>query len=187
MKSLLYSFLLLGFFTFSQCKKKSTNPIDELPPETQTGANTFGCLVDGKAFKPGGASLSGGSLQCNYQYLGNQVGGGYFFVVKGTNQSDAGVFSVSLFIDSLQIFQGNKLTLRSRINGNASASYFKSPTNPYYEIYKTGSTNFLGEIWVKKFDTLNQIVSGTFWFDAVNNSGQKVEIREGRFDMRYTR
>ena len=127
MKSLLCFFLLLTFFTFSHCKKSTpANPIDELPPETQTGVNTFGCLVDGQAFKPGGASLSGGSLQCNYQYLGNQVGGGYFFVVKGTSQSDAGVFSVSLFTDSLQIFQGSKLTLRSRVNGNASASYSTS-------------------------------------------------------------
>ena len=119
------------------------------------------------------------------QTYGNQVGGGYFFVVKGTNQSDAGVFSVSLFTDSLQIFQGNKLTLRSRINGNASASYFKSPTNPYYEIYKTDSTNFLGEIWVKKLDSINQIVSGTFWFDAVDSNGIIVQVREGRFDMNY--
>ena len=77
-KILTASFLLLLLFAFSQCKKNQTNPIDELPPETQTGANTFGCLVDGQAFKPGGASLSGGSLQCNYQYLGNGTGGGIF-------------------------------------------------------------------------------------------------------------
>ncbi len=35
------------------CKKKeSSNPKDDLPPITHTGANTFGCLVDGKLFKP---------------------------------------------------------------------------------------------------------------------------------------
>ncbi|TXT34444.1 MAG: hypothetical protein FD136_331 [Chitinophagaceae bacterium] len=45
------SFVLLS----SSCRKnKPVNPIDQLPPETQTGANTFGCLVDGGVFKPGG-------------------------------------------------------------------------------------------------------------------------------------
>ena len=29
------------------------------------------------------------------------------------------------------------------------------------------------------------IQSGTFWFDAVNEKGKKVEIREGRFDMHF--
>ena len=43
------SFILIS----SSCKKnKSDNPINQLPPETQTGANTFGCLVDGKVFLP---------------------------------------------------------------------------------------------------------------------------------------
>ena len=28
-------------------------------------------------------------------------------------------------------------------------------------------------------------VSTTFWFDAVNAQGEIVEIREGRFDMKY--
>lgn len=60
------TFLLLS----GSCRKnRQPNPIDQLPPETTTGANTFGCLIDGKLFKPGGAQLSGGSLSCNYQYL----------------------------------------------------------------------------------------------------------------------
>lgn len=68
----------------SGCRKnKPVNPIDQLPPETQTGANTFGCLVDGEIFKPGGAQLSGGSLQCNYQFFNNS----YYFVLIGRNQT----------------------------------------------------------------------------------------------------
>jgi hypothetical protein len=27
------------------------------------------------------------------------------------------------------------------------------------------------------------ILSGTFWFDAVNDIDEKVEIRDGRFDL----
>jgi len=35
-------------------------------------------------------------------------------------------------------------------------------------------------------DVENNIVSGTFWFDAVNDPREIVEVREGRFDMRFT-
>jgi hypothetical protein len=73
---LITSFILLS----SSCQKeKLKNPTDELPPETQTGANTFGCLVNGQVFKPGGAQLSGGSLQCNYQFVNNS----FYFVLIG--------------------------------------------------------------------------------------------------------
>lgn len=29
------------------------------------------------------------------------------------------------------------------------------------------------------------IIAGTFWFDAINDKGEKVQIREGRFDWQY--
>jgi hypothetical protein len=65
MKNLL---LLLVTLTLSCCTKddnKPKNPIDQLPPATQTGANTAGCLVNGKAFLPRGYSPIG-NLFCNY-------------------------------------------------------------------------------------------------------------------------
>lgn len=34
------------------CKKKTEDPISQLPAATQTGANTFGALVNGEAFTP---------------------------------------------------------------------------------------------------------------------------------------
>ena len=44
----------------SQCKKtNTTDPIDQLPPATQIGANTFGCLVNGKVYVPKGYSGNG--------------------------------------------------------------------------------------------------------------------------------
>ena len=44
-------FLLAVFLVFIGCSSDS-NPEDGLPKETQTGANTFGCLIDGKLYKP---------------------------------------------------------------------------------------------------------------------------------------
>jgi len=31
----------------------------------------------------------------------------------------------------------------------------------------------------------NAVLSGTFWFDAINSEGEIVEVREGRFDVKY--
>jgi len=169
----------------ASCKKhKTVKPIDQLPPETQTGANTFGCLVNGQAFKPAGAQLMGGALQCNYQF----VNSAYYFVLVGRHQSTNSLLtSVGLYTDSLPIQTDNKLVLKMRAKGNPSGDYFKALSASQYEQYETNGTSYIGELCVKKFDSINQIISGTFWFDAVNSNGQKVEVREGRFDVHYTR
>ena len=62
-KFLLYSSLLL----LTQCSKCKNDPAPEppkdplalLPPETQTGQRTFGCLVNGQAWTPAGNPFGG--------------------------------------------------------------------------------------------------------------------------------
>ena len=50
--------LLFTTFTLSSCNKDEDNnsktELEKLPPATQTGANTAGCLVNGVAFLPKG-------------------------------------------------------------------------------------------------------------------------------------
>lgn len=68
----------------------------------------------------------------------------------------------------------------------ASGRYFISnSSNTTYTEYLTTSS-IIGELKMTKFDEINRIVSGTFWFDAVNNNGEQVQVREGRFDVHYT-
>jgi hypothetical protein len=46
---------------------------------------------------------------------------------------------------------------------------------------------YTGELIITKLDFINNIVSGTFWFDLENPfTGERVEIREGRFDTLFT-
>jgi hypothetical protein len=54
----------------------------------------------------------------------------------------------------------------------------------YFNRFYTNLIN-KGELTITKFDDVNQIMSGTFWFDAVNDKGVKVEVREGRFDVHF--
>ena len=62
-----------------------------------------------------------------------------------------------------------------------------------YSITKNGVQNqysttpqVVGEMTITKLDFENNIVSGTFWFDAINDEGEIVEVREGRFDMQFS-
>ena len=50
----IYPLLLAALLGLSQCKKNDINPVDQLPPATQTGANTFGCLVNRQVWLPKG-------------------------------------------------------------------------------------------------------------------------------------
>jgi hypothetical protein len=52
MKYLLPPALALSLLT--QCKKADLDPASQLPPATQTGAGTFGCLLNGQPWTPSG-------------------------------------------------------------------------------------------------------------------------------------
>lgn len=71
-------FLSLILLSTSSCKDDDdtpTNPVDQLPPATQTGENTFGCLLDGEVFIPSGGT---NPLDCVYQF----VNGGIILVYR---------------------------------------------------------------------------------------------------------
>ena len=51
----------------------------------------------------------------------------------------------------------------------------------------TSATQFPGTLIITRFEPANFIISGTFNFTAKEiNTGETVEITEGRFDMQYT-
>ncbi len=43
-----------------------------------------------------------------------------------------------------------------------------------------------GEIYFTKFDLINRIASGTFWFDVLASDSTIIEIRNGVFDVTFT-
>jgi len=173
-------FISVSLF-FTGCKK-NTPAIDQLPPATQTGARTFGCLVNGKVFKPKGDLFTGPRLSCAYQYNN----GGYSFQLHAKQDIGNGLLSIGVFTDSLPISQGVIIKLSEPdVKGKSYGLHGKYTPEGLGSLYYTqpGGT---GELHITKFDETNRIVSGTFWFDAVNSNGEKVQVREGRFDMHYT-
>ena len=187
LKILSFFTLISHLFCFAQCKKHKSpgNPVDQLPPETQTGANTFGCLINGQAFLPKGPSLSP-ILQCAYQYLNTNYSQGYFFQLSGSDRSKStDITSVGIYTDSLNINE-NVFQLGDNKPGNAYGFYSrKNLQGVNMALYTT--SNLAGQLTVTRFDEINQIVSGTFWFNAVNTNGDTVHVTDGRFDMQFTK
>ncbi len=62
------------------------------------------------------------------------------------------------------------------VNGNVLSEF------TYYTI-----KGYKGILYFNKVDESAQIISGTFWFDAINSFGDTIKISEGRFDVKYTR
>ena len=185
-------FVFAIIFPFCGCKKHTSqpaNPVDQLPPATQTGANTFGCLINGQVVvihKPF-LDLSP-DYGCQYQLIYPTVSG-YSLNVFGTDKIDGCHFkSVDVALDSIQL-QETTYSLNTSIvqhgrYGLVDISY-DCPPSPLLT-YITDSTT-TGQLTITHFDQQQQIVSGTFWFDAVEQTrGDTVHVTNGRFDMHYT-
>ncbi|MEO9100410.1 MAG: hypothetical protein ABI267_08820 [Ginsengibacter sp.] len=188
-----FFFILTSLFFItlfaSECKKhKPSNPVDQLPPETQIGANTFGCLINGEAFLPKGPSLSP-ILQCAYQYLNTNYSQGYFFQLSaGNKRNSSNVFGIGIFSDSLAIKEG-VFTLNENQKRNAYGLYsrFQEQGNIVESTILYTKSNLSGQLIITKFDEINQIVAGTFWFNVVKSPGDTIKVTDGRFDMQFTK
>jgi hypothetical protein len=180
--------ILLGLATiwllgFSQCKKNKDAEA-QLPPETATGAMTFGCKVNGKVFVPrDGRGRLG--LFCRYVNLGSGPGGGWYLSIPATDWVPETIPAVDITTDSLLLVEGMSYDFKlgsnnQPIKGTVQAVY-SNGFNSYPKI-----SNEAGSLLIKKFDQSNRIISGTFSFIGTNTAnGEKLNITEGRFDIRY--
>ncbi len=114
MKRILITMLLIfPLWGLGGCSKdddqSSQDPVSQLPEATQTGENTFGCLLNGEIFLPDNRHLS---LDCVYQY----VDGGYYFSLQGNRDNE---FFHSILIgistNDLKIEQGGVYPLGENI------------------------------------------------------------------------
>jgi len=98
---LLFTCLFSLLLSASRCKKDHFH----LPPETTTGANTFGCKVNGKVFVPRDGRGRPG-LFCQYVYLGEGEGGGWFLNIPAMNWRASPNEAIGIATDSLLLEEG---------------------------------------------------------------------------------
>jgi len=164
-------------FFFAGCKKGDktpSNPIDQLPPATQTGANTLGCLIDGKL-----SSVNGKS------YFGHETGVDFLAVLNSAWYLKGKVGYQGIYINfDYNANPGVPKTFEVSNNYPAGAEHF-NPTDGNTAItggndFKTDSVH-KGALNLLYYD--GKIASGTFSFDSANDAGTVIHITDGRFDV----
>jgi hypothetical protein len=174
----LFLFLFAALILCS-CDKDDDKPkteLEKLPPATQIGAKTFGCLLDGVAFVP--TKSNGSSF---YQYVN-----GYYFSLQGDIYPKNQIITLGTSTHNLKIEEGKTYILQAKIDGNATGNYyFGDDITGVNELVRTTDIE-KGEMTITKLDFTKNIVSGTFWYDIKDGKGVIHQIREGRFDMPFT-
>jgi hypothetical protein len=172
-------FLICMLLISASCKNDDTlaNPIDQLPPATQTGEQTFGCLINGEAFIPD--TFGSGRPSAFYQF----VDGAYTLGISASRGGGSQLESFNIGGLDISPIQETNYPLLEFESGNFFGEYFLGGG-----IVFMGSTSidFPGIITITHFDPENFIISGNFEFTVLDNDGNEIKITNGRFDMLYT-
>ncbi|MEZ4827247.1 MAG: DUF6252 family protein [Bacteroidia bacterium] len=172
MKTLAFFVLLL----FAACEREApqpTDPLDLLPPATQTGENTLGFLLDGEPWTPNRI------FQGDYRKSDGRFGITARYVLFDENGDHAGsnfgIGSITVPIYGEGIYE-----LTNYGNLSAVIVYFEDCS----EYWST--SEIPGQLNILKLDTINRIISGTFYFRAVNKKClDTLNITNGRFDVSF--
>jgi hypothetical protein len=172
---LLAGLLLLGF---TACNKD----VDELPALTETGANTFGAMVDGKIWVPQGFAGIPASNILNARYLGTTLFLKAQNFSSSPNETEFDITVVNLTATGTYLL--NVSTAHPNYN-NSYGYYVKRNLSPINEWIT--SVNHTGSVTITKFDTTNHIISGNFQFSAeeILNPASVITVSDGRFDVKY--
>jgi len=193
MKILIY---ILLFITLTACDKddNTQNQQDQLPPITTTGANTAGCIINGKVLIPkngsqaiGGPPLYGMNVNAGINFSEPIIGDDYW-QLEIANKRDPNSAGIVLWIKDMQQGIGNYI-----INQSNGELYADGPNNNQViagikenGVQKTyWSGNNAGTITITRFDYLNGIRSGIFNVTLYNkdNPTEIIQVTDGRFDI----
>ena len=170
-------YLALALLTqCSSCKDQDPSPEEQLPPATQTGANTFGCLVNGKAWTPKGFNgTSNYSVYYDPSYRKGTLNiGTYRYLYPGKDN----VQYLTLFSDSIKSTGSYPLTILKRQEALFSDSKSKCE-------YHSGESHYRrGTLTITRLDAVAGIISGTFEFTLAKPGCDTIKVTQGRFDKR---
>ncbi len=185
-----FSLIVLCFIT--SCGKTNVT-INDLPPATQKGVNTFGCLVNGKAFiNQKNIFFTRSSFDLSYVKSSH-----FIFSLSAFDTYNHPFKELYIVVNGTALHSGDKVSINSSIydlNSNydlnsIGAKYsIANEINPSVFVlsdYYTYPPN-TGELDISLVDTIKKIISGTFSINATDTSGKNiVHITERRFDCKY--
>ena len=187
--------LLSVFLSLVSCSKDSSSSGFQLPPETQTGANTFGCIVNNQVFyprdgtstlfNPGGKGLKFWGDPSDPTGLGNyeeieirnlqdaKPANSMIIHLQGFAQIGVGEYfwHPSNFYNSIDGLMQNYVFAKIYDNITNSWNYYSSYENS-------------GKVTITKYASNNTIISGNFNGKLrLYNSTEEIDILNGGFDI----
>lgn len=175
-----FSFMLLAGLQCPKDKNDPSNPNAELqlPAITTEGKNTIGCKIDGKVWIPYSKTSVPklyASIDRNYNWM---------FGLSGL-QKDIGVDSKNVIEIYVRPLSTDTFFLLTKNKYGNVAHYF--PTLAVgAQAFNSDEALNNGYVHILRFDSVNQIISGTFQFTAIDSfTNEKHEITDGRFDLHF--
>lgn len=186
MKNTFLSLISLSFFLLS-CHKEENN--FGLPPATQNGANTFGCLLDGK---PWVAEIGPGiidplirKIRSNYDELNFGIADNSYFSLSATFISlPDSVYDIFSF-NIRPVYKNGNLDFSKLLRKDIECS-FSQPVHATHTSLYVVDTLYPINFNIQKLDTIANICAGTCNFRLIDKTNKDtLEVTEGRFDIIY--
>lgn len=189
--------LLLTLFLLLIGCSTDSNPEDGLPPETHTGANTFGCLIDGKLYKPRCEEPSVAFPQWGMIVWGGIPNVTDYNEIEVRDLKSVNYFEILLHIDELNLngigeFIINESNGESNVDG-LNHTYVHclvydkkiSGYKKYVSYENSGSINITRYTQGSNNPLIGEITSGIFTCRVrnINDPNDELEITKGRFDV----
>jgi hypothetical protein len=157
------------------CRKRNQTEVEKLPAETQTGANTFGCLINEVAWTPSGGGIFDRVLTVIYDPT---FQGGSLSIRAKRMIANGQTTSITLNGDSINTVGSFPLFLHSKFvvvhSDQVNCSF-----HTYYDTPTSGVLN------ITKFDMNARIISGTYSFVISTTACGTIKATEGRFDVKF--
>ena len=186
--------ILLFIVSLNSCTKSNdteTIAQDQLPAITTSGANTFGCLINGKVLIPrsGSTSIGGGGRAVTV--WGDVSGTQQYDEIDVKDFKSSRTAQILIHIQNIHQLGAGNYTINMS-NGMSSIDglnhnyihcrVFNETTNSY-QYYR--SFDNCGTIKITTYNFLNDIIAGTFSCKVRNSSNplDEIEISQGRFDI----
>ncbi|WP_018676634.1 DUF5025 domain-containing protein [Riemerella columbina] len=197
MKTILKFSVLSVSLLLTTCKDRTMEEAQEkLPPITQNGANTAGCVINGYILVPkdGINSISGHKVRGLGGYIGanfyTPILGDDYLSLKISNLKDKGKsYWIYLYMNNLKNGVG-EYTI-----GRGYAEIAPIGDHPYIFVRETNN-NISGAIYLSGDNSgrvtitklTKNVCSGTFSGIVYNedNPTEKIQITDGRFDINIT-
>ena len=170
---LLTSFLFLAAACTKADDDSPINPVDQLPPATQGGLNTFGCLVNEVPFINDPNRFGDVNLESSYSSINDRIS---IVARMDVNTTEVSRQSIRLLI--------RPYTVGSADTDSISFTLITYPnTGSRIEELPTGLNNSLS---VTYFSFSERIISGQFNYNIISaDKLDTIKITNGRFDVTF--